>query len=170
MIQRLEDMGAVSIAAPEEVPKGAAVLIRAHGEPDGVYQVLRERGCRVLDATCPNVARIHGIVREAEAKGRIPIIVGEAEHPEILGILGCTRGGMVVSGWDELEQILKKVPEFPGKPLTFVSQTTAILSNWEKSWKTQKSVYKRGIFLIQYVMLRPGGNLKLWNWPVNAMP
>ncbi len=140
VIQRLEDMGAVSIAAPEEVPKDAAVLIRAHGEPDGVYQVLRERGCRVLDATCPNVARIHGIVREAEAKGRIPIIVGEAEHPEILGILGCTRGGMVVSGWDELEQILKKVPEFPGKPLTFVSQTTAILSNWEKIVENAKKV------------------------------
>ena len=49
-------------AAPEEVPRGAVVLIRAHGEPDGVYAALKARGCAVIDATCPNVTRIHGIV------------------------------------------------------------------------------------------------------------
>ena len=102
VIRRLEDLGAVTVFAPEEAPEGSTVLIRAHGEPDGTYQALKARGCRILDATCPNVTRIHGIVREAESRGRVPIIVGEAEHPEILGILGCTRRGIVVSGWDEI--------------------------------------------------------------------
>ena len=140
VIGRLEEMGAATISAPEEAPRGSTVLIRAHGEPDSTYQALEARGCRVLDATCPNVARIHDIVRTAEGRGRIPIVVGEADHPEILGILGCTRRGMVVSGWDELEQIMKKVPDFPGMPLTFVSQTTAILSKWEKIVENTKKV------------------------------
>ena len=78
VIRRLEDMGAVTAAAPEEVPRGAVVLIRAHGEPDSTYRALESRGCRVLDATCPNVTRIHDIVRDAEARGRVPVIVGEA--------------------------------------------------------------------------------------------
>lgn len=140
VIRRLEGMGAVTISAPEEAPKGSTVLIRAHGEPDGAYRVLEARGCRVLDATCPNVAHIHDIVREAEGRGRVPVIVGEADHPEILGILGCTRCGMVVSGWNQLEQIVKKVPDFPDMPLTFVSQTTAILSEWEKIVENAKKV------------------------------
>ena len=140
VIRRLEDMGAVTAAAPEEVPRGAVVLIRAHGEPDSTYRALESRGCRVLDATCPNVTRIHDIVRDAEARGRVPVIVGEADHPEILGILGCTRRGRVASDWEELEQIMKKEPEFPGLPLTFVSQTTAILTKWEKIVENTKKV------------------------------
>ncbi len=140
VIRRLEEMGAVTISAPEEAPKGSSVLIRAHGEPDGVYEALTARGCQVLDATCPNVTRIHDIVRDAEAQGRIPVVVGEADHPEILGILGCTRRGKVVSGWDELEQIMKKVSDFSEQPLTFVSQTTAILANWEKIVENAKKV------------------------------
>ena len=140
VIRRLENMGAVTISAPEEAPEGAVVLIRAHGEPDSIYRALEDRECRVLDATCPNVARIHDIVREAESRGRVPVIVGEADHPEILGILGCTRHGIVVSGWDQLEQIVKKVPDCPDTPLTFVSQTTAILSEWEKIVENAKKV------------------------------
>ena len=140
VIRRLEDMGAVTAAAPEEVPRGAVVLIRAHGEPDSTYRALESRGCRVLDATCPNVTRIHDIVRDAEARGRVPVIVGEADHPEILGILGCTRRGRVASDWEELEQIMKKEPEFSGLSLTFVSQTTAILSKWEKIVENTKKV------------------------------
>ncbi len=140
VIRRLEGMGAVTISAPEEAPEGSTVLIRAHGEPDGTYRALEARGCQVLDATCPNVARIHQIVRDAEARGRIPVIVGEADHPEILGIVGCCRRGLVIAGWGELEQIMQKVPELPGQPLTFVSQTTAILVNWEKIVENAKKV------------------------------
>jgi len=140
VIRRLEDMGAVTISSPEEAPEGSAVLIRAHGEPDGVYETLEGRRCRVLDATCPNVTRIHSIVRGAEARGRIPVVLGEADHPEILGILGCTRRGIVVSGWQELEQIFQKMTDLPKQPLTFVSQTTAILTNWEKIVENAKKV------------------------------
>ena len=140
VIRRLEDMGAATVSSPEEVPLGETVLIRAHGEPDSTFRALEARGCRVLDATCPNVTRIHDIVREAEARGRIPVIVGEADHPEILGILGCTARGRVVSSWDELEQIMKKEPESSGLSLTFVSQTTAILSKWEKIVENTKKV------------------------------
>ena len=140
VIRKLEKMGAVTIKVPEEAPEGSMVLIRAHGEPDSTYRALEARRCRVLDATCPNVTRIHNIVRDAEFRGRVPIIVGEAAHPEILGILGCTRRGTVVSSWDELEEIIKKVPDFSGLPLSFVSQTTAIGANWEKIVENTKKV------------------------------
>ena len=118
VIRRLEDMGAVTIRTPEEAPEGAAVLIRAHGEPDRVYAV----------------------VREAEARGRTPVVVGEADHPEIVGILGCTSRGFAVSGWEELAETLAKNPELYAQPLTFVSQTTAIEAGWKKTVENAKKV------------------------------
>ncbi len=140
VIRRLEDMGAVTIGRPEDAPEGSTVLIRAHGEPDRAYQTLAGRGCTVIDATCPNVTRIHGIVREAERRGRVPVVIGEAAHPEIVGILGCTKRGIAASGWEELETILTQKPALYAQPLTFVSQTTAIEAGWKKTVENAKKV------------------------------
>ncbi len=140
VIRHLEDMGAVTVRQPEQAPEGAAVLIRAHGEPDEVYRRLEERHCVILDATCPNVTRIHDIVRHAEEKGRVPVVIGEAGHPEIIGIAGSTRQGIVAADWPALEQILTEQPELCHLPLTFVSQTTAIRAVWEKIVENAKKV------------------------------
>ena len=140
VIQRLEELGAVTVSSPDEVPEGAVVLIRAHGEPDSVYRALIRRSCTILDATCPNVTRIHELVRAAEQSGRIPVIVGDADHPEIVGISGCTSGGIVVADQSELVEFIDKNPEMREKSLSFVSQTTAIRTNWEKCVETAKKV------------------------------
>ena len=140
VIRRLEELGAVTVAAVSEIPQGATVLIRAHGEPDWVYEQLAQRSCTVLDATCPNVIRIHDVVREAERGGRIPVVVGDANHPEIVGIVGCTKNGVVVPDEKELERFLSEKDGFCEENLTFVSQTTAIRANWEKTVEYAKKV------------------------------
>ena len=146
VIRWLEDKGAVTVSSPEEVPEGAAVLIRAHGEPDDIYARLAARGCAVLDATCPNVARIHDIVRQAQEQGRIPVVMGEADHPEIVGIVGCTRAGRVIADWTQLEELCRNCPGFQHQPLTFVCQTTAIREDWEKTVETAKKVCTSPVF------------------------
>ena len=72
VIQSLEERGAACVSSVEEVPEGSAVIIRSHGEPSEIYRRLREKNAIIIDATCAHVARIHGIVREAEERGRIP--------------------------------------------------------------------------------------------------
>ena len=140
VIQRLEKLGAVTVFSPSEVPVGATVLIRAHGEPDSTYEMLEARGCVILDATCPNVTRIHDLVRRAEKQGRVSIVVGDVDHPEIIGISGCASNCFVVANHEELEQILSKNKELAEKPLSFVTQTTAIYEKWEKCVETAKKV------------------------------
>ena len=140
VIAKLEELGAVTVHSLEEVPQGATVLIRAHGEPDRVYAQLQEKGCQVVDATCPNVTRIHDIVRNAAAQGRVPVIVGDPDHPEIVGIAGCAEHSVVAANWEELEKIFQNRPELVHQPLTFVSQTTAIRANWENSVENAKKV------------------------------
>ena len=140
VVARLEAMGARTVPSAEAVPPGAAVLIRAHGEPRAAMEVLAAKGCRIIDATCPNVSRIHRIVQQAEERGRIPIVIGEPAHPEIIGILGWTRHGLAAEGWEELSAILAARPELYSAPLTLVSQTTAIRSAWENCVKSIKKV------------------------------
>ena len=72
------------------IMNGATVIIRAHGVGQEVMDILNdaEYGIEVVDATCPFVKKIHGIVREHYAAGERIIITGTRSHPEVQGILG----------------------------------------------------------------------------------
>ena len=80
-VAHFEKMGVRVIAAPEEAQPGDTVIIRSHGVTKGVYEQLQEKGAEIIDATCPFVKRIHGIVSRAEEEGRLPIIIGTRSHP-----------------------------------------------------------------------------------------
>ncbi len=140
VIARLEAMGARTVSAPEEVPPGAAALIRAHGEPRRTYELLAARGCEILDATCPNVAHIQKLAARAERDGRVPVVVGEPEHQEIIGILGWTSQGFAVRGWEEFAEKVRINPKLRDKPLTFMSQTTQLRNIWEICVENAKKV------------------------------
>ena len=126
------------ISDPEEVPEGSEVIIRSHGESRAVHEGLHARGVRILDATCPNVTRIHQIVARAEEQGRQPIIIGTRDHPEVLAIAGWCCRPVVLSGAEELENWLAEDPSRRQMPLTFVSQTTAIRRVWDSCVKKAK--------------------------------
>ena len=70
VVSKLEREGAVLVRTVEEVPPGAAVILRSHGEARRVHEALAEKGCRIVDTACPNVQRIHRLVAEAEEAGR----------------------------------------------------------------------------------------------------
>ena len=61
VIQDLRKRGVITAETLSEIPDGARVIIRAHGVPPEDIAALRRKGCTVLDATCPYVARIHKI-------------------------------------------------------------------------------------------------------------
>ncbi len=64
------------------------VIIRSHGVSKEVYEILEERGVKCVDATCPFVKKIHKIVEKESAEGKHIIIIGDAKHPEVQGIMG----------------------------------------------------------------------------------
>ncbi len=64
------------------------VIIRSHGVSKEVYDILEERGVKCVDATCPFVKKIHKIVEKESAEGKHIIIIGDAKHPEVQGIMG----------------------------------------------------------------------------------
>ena len=138
MIRHLADLELYSVSEVTDVPVGSAVIIRSHGEPRCVHEALAEKQCQILNATCPNVTRIHSIVSEAEKNGRRPVIVGTPEHPEVVAIAGWCQHPVVLSGAEELADWLEKQPENRHLPLTFVSQTTSTQKIWDTCVKKAK--------------------------------
>lgn len=138
VIARLAEKGLTAVERPEDVPEGSAVIIRSHGEGRAVYDQLRARGVEILDATCPNVTRIHQIVAQAEQAGRQPVIVGTPDHPEVTAIAGWCSHPVVVSGAEELEKWLIQDEKRRNLPLTFVSQTTSTRKIWDDCVKKAK--------------------------------
>ncbi len=114
---------------PEEVPPGARVVIRSHGIPEAVYEMLRARGAEIIDATCPRVLHIHRLVRQAWEQGRTPMVIGDGNHPEVRGICGWCRDSVVLADAEEVAGWLDGDPSRSDKALTVVFQTTYMRRN-----------------------------------------
>ncbi len=139
-VQRLEQMGLYSVDSLEQVPEGAAVLLRSHGESRGVHTWLQEHDHPILDAACPNVTRIHQIVAQAEQEGRTVIIIGDPAHPEVTAVAGWCQHSVVLQNPEEVEQWIADHPECAELPLTVVSQTTSTQERWKNCVEKLKKV------------------------------
>lgn len=160
--QAVEDMqkkGALVADAIADVPAGYEVVIRSHGVPRTVYDELDARGITYHDATCPFVQKIQRIAAEAEKAGAVLLVAGDKTHPEVQGIVGHTRGEVLVFA-DLAELKAWKGPSDPQKPLFAVAQTTFQVTKWQESSEFLKKPIQTPEFLIQYVMRRGRGNRK----------
>jgi (E)-4-hydroxy-3-methyl-but-2-enyl pyrophosphate reductase len=87
-IQRLEAEGVRTIDAPAEVSEGLTAVIRAHGVTPEVQRELESRADRVIDATCPFVTKVQKLAERAAEQGRDVVVVGNPDHPEMIGVVG----------------------------------------------------------------------------------
>lgn len=130
--------GACEVGSIGEVESGDTLLIRAHGERKQVLEELTERGVDCVNATCPNVLRIQKLVAQADAEGRTPVVIGEAHHPEVMGIASWSERSVVFENEKELEKWLNEDKSRRDLPITAVAQTTCIREIWESSAKKIK--------------------------------
>jgi len=101
-----------------------AVIIRAHGVSPEEGEKIKEAGIRVLNATCPHVGKVQGIIQRHAKQGYAIIIVGERDHAEVMALLGYAGGkGYVVSTLEEV----KLLP--PLEKVCLVAQTT---QDWKR--------------------------------------
>jgi 4-hydroxy-3-methylbut-2-enyl diphosphate reductase len=89
----LAAQGLESVEELRDVRTGDEVVVRAHGIPPGEEKLLRERGARVRDLTCPRVKEVHRRIREKLGEGYRIVIVGDPGHPEVRAHLGYAGAG-----------------------------------------------------------------------------
>ena len=128
--------GARIINDVSELNDDEVIVIRSHGVGKAVYDAVAEKGNRLIDATCPFVARIHSIVAEKTREGYFILIAGDENHPEVQGIVGhCNQNYLVFKDNFELKAFFEKKYKNLKKKLAIVAQTTYNIIVWEKCLK-----------------------------------
>lgn len=87
-MKRLEAQGVQTINAPAEADVNVTAVIRAHGVTPQVQRDLEARASKVVDATCPFVTKVQKLAERAAEQGRDVIVVGNPDHPEMIGVVG----------------------------------------------------------------------------------
>ena len=113
--------GAIFVEDPAEVPPGAVLVFSAHGVSPAVREAARERGLRVIDATCPLVTKVHVEATRMEREGHEIVLIGHAGHVEVEGTLGHAPSAMhLVQSVEDVARLEVRDPERLG----CVTQTT----------------------------------------------
>lgn len=124
VVNDLAQKGAIFVNELDEVPEGARVIYSAHGVSPAVRARAKERGLKVIDATCPLVTKVHMEAIKFSQKGYSLVLVGHRDHEEVEGTQGeAPDVTQVVSTVEEVEALV--VPD-PDK-VAYLTQTTLSL-------------------------------------------
>ena len=133
VIEQLRQKGISTVQSVDEVPQGATMIVRAHGVPPTVFEQAKAKNIKVVDATCPSVKAIQQKAQKYYRDGYQIVLVGDAKHPEIVGINGwCNDSAIIFDG--------KSVLDLKGHEKVLVMfQTTFDTRFFEKSLKNISS-------------------------------
>ena len=141
VVADLEEKGVKVLNTKEELTE-LTVVIRAHGVPKEIYEIMEQKNIECIDATCPFVKRIHKIVEKESAEGRRIIVIGNAKHPEVEGIRGwCKTPATVIESREEALQFNGSKDD----KYCVVSQTTF---NYKKFQELVEIFQKKGYDII----------------------
>ena len=128
VVGSLEEKGAVTVENLDDVPRDSVVVFSAHGSPPEDYAKAKERGLRVIDATCPLVTKVHNEAKKYTEQGRKVILVGHRDHAEVRGTMGQAPMALV-DDRDEFE-----LPDWGDEtPVAVLTQTTLSVDDTQQA-------------------------------------
>lgn len=122
VVEGLEAKGAIFVEELDEVPDDVPVVFSAHGVPKSVPAAAEARNLYYIDATCPLVSKVHMEAERHHRRGRQTILIGHANHPEVIGTMGQVPDGTMIL----VETVADAEAITPDNPdnLSYVTQTT----------------------------------------------
>lgn len=118
------------------------LVIRSHGVPQSVIDEIEQKGISYENATCPFVSKIHQIVKDNSREGKVVLIAGDENHPEVQGIVGhCEGEHYIFKNYEDLGKLLKKLENIENISICVVAQTTYDVKEWKNCLKLLKKVY-----------------------------
>lgn len=141
------------IIAMAEQGEEISLVIRAHGERADILTRLNDCAAdhpnlKILDCTCPYVRKVREIARENSGDGKLFILIGAADHPEVCGIMSCASGDkLTFQNSDELALWIstKKQEQYREKIIAVAAQTTQKISEWKKCIEIIKKDYTNAL-------------------------
>jgi len=133
----IEDLNRLGIETIQEIPEkiDGICIIRTHGVTPQTIQNLESKGCKIIDATCPDVKRVQDKAKDLAKDGYRVIIIGKADHPEVIAIkahadLCSLKEAIIISSKEETEKFLPEIKE--SKKIGVVIQTTQLIENFKE--------------------------------------
>ena len=120
-LKLLASKGICQVNSIEEI-QGGTVIIRAHGISPQEKELLESKGVSIIDATCPRVSQVQAFIRKHAGMGHFCVIVGDEDHPEVMGLRGFASAGSLVISGPELSDLINSVPL--DRTVCVVAQTT----------------------------------------------
>ena len=111
------------------------VMITAHGAPESLHETARQMGYNVIDASCPLVLRVHKAIAGFVREGFHPVVIGQASHVEVKGIIGDLQDYTIIANEDELSSLA------PYQKIGIVSQTTQQIQHVKNLIEKIRAVY-----------------------------
>lgn len=147
IIARMGERGVKIVDSPADLPEGAVAVVRAHGITKEDYLLLEEKAGKVIDTTCPFVAKIHRIVERVAEGDHWVLIGGDEGHPEVMGIRSFAHPErcLVFRDAEELEKITKNFTHSENLFVDVVWQTTFSVKEFKKCEKIIKKTFKNSI-------------------------
>ncbi|KXZ39875.1 4-hydroxy-3-methylbut-2-enyl diphosphate reductase [Alkalithermobacter thermoalcaliphilus JW-YL-7 = DSM 7308] len=140
-VKKYEQAGLKIIENLEQVSTGDTVIIRSHGVPIDIYDKAKERGLDIIDLTCPYVKKIQNIAKRYYDKGYKIVIIGDPDHPEVIGINGwCNNEAIVIKKLEDLNKISRNIS------YCIVAQTTMNLKVYNEICESLKEITDNAIF------------------------
>lgn len=126
VVRSLEEMGIYAVEQLDTV-KEQAVLVRSHGVGKSLYEEAKEKNLTLIDGTCPYVRKIQKIAEKYSEQDYEIIIVGDLNHPEVIGISGWSNKPVRIVNSAEEALALPNM-----KKACIVAQTTITEAKWNE--------------------------------------
>lgn len=141
IIEDLNSKGVKTVSCAFEVNSDETAVIRAHGITKEEQEKLIEKNIDYIDTTCPFVKKIHNTVSNAEKENKGVIIIGDPNHPEVIGIKSYNKNSYVFKDDNELKEYTQNNENLINMPFEMVAQTTLNMEIWKKCCKYAEKVY-----------------------------
>ncbi len=127
VVNHFTSLGVVFVNDVADVPRGAPVMLSAHGSPPQVIEAARRGGGTVIDAVCPLVTKVHHELKVRARKGYTVLYVGHEGHEEAVGTMAVAPDSV------HLIETIADIDRLAGLegPVALLSQTTLSLDEWQ---------------------------------------
>lgn len=140
VVDKLKEKGLIVVDRLSEVPNGADVVIRAHGIPKEIYELVGFRDIKLIDLTCPKVLKIHEEASRLVEEDYFIILIAQKDHPEAIGTISfCGDDSVILEDESQIDEVVSKILDSNKKRVAVISQTTYSVSKFERCVEALKS-------------------------------
>jgi 4-hydroxy-3-methylbut-2-enyl diphosphate reductase len=138
VVERFKSLGAVFVDEVDEIPYGGVVVFSAHGVSPSVRDKAKAKNLKIIDTTCPLVTKIHKEAIRFKELGYTIILIGEAGHKEVIGVMGEAPDNIRVI---QSETDVDRLNGIDDSRVAWLSQTTLNVDETQKTVERLREKY-----------------------------